>query len=161
MPDGADVVGGPIQPGEGGEATAGEAVLLPDDVAPTAHPRHLSGAVMLSFGPVLPGREALAIETFTEVSRFFGEVLADEVIESFKPYFFEGGVVGDIVGFFLVEGQRDRLDELRRREDFQRLVLRAGAATASVRVSALVAGTEAGRMVNLYRTVRQELGLLG
>ena len=47
------------------------------------------------------------------------------------------------------------------RDAQERLLLRAGAATANVRLHALVAGTEAGRMVNLYRAVREELGLLG
>ena len=42
-----------------------------------------------------------------------------------------------------------------------RQVLRAGAATANVRVQTLIAGSEAGRLVNLYRDVRKELGLLG
>jgi hypothetical protein len=40
------------------------------------------------------------------------------------------------------------------------LVLRAGAATANVRVHTLLAGSDAGRLVNLYREVRAGLGLL-
>ena len=122
------------------------------------HPVHTSGALMLSFGAVHPGREDLAVELFTETSRYLGKLLADEVIEGFKPYFFADGMQGDVVGFFVIEGQRERLDALRRREEFQRLLLRVGAATANVRVESLVAGTEAGRLVNLYKEVRSELG---
>lgn len=158
-----EVTGGPIRPGEGGEATtsgAGTDHAVETDLVAGEVAQHTTGAVMLSFGAVHPGRERLAVEMFTEVSRFLGEVLADGVIESFKPFFYDGGTVGDTTGFFLLEGQREALDGLRRRRDFQRLVLRAGAATAYVRVHALVAGTEAGRMVNFYRSVREELGLL-
>ncbi|SRR6266508_155804 len=121
---------------------------------------HVSGALMLSFGAVHIGREALAVEAFTEVSRFLGNLLADDVITAFSPYFFADGQLGGISGFFLIEGHRERLDELRREPGFQRLILRTGAATASVGVHSLVAGTEAGRLVNLYRSVRAELGLL-
>ena len=115
---------------------------------------------MVAFGAVHPGREALAVETFREVSRYFGKLLANEVITSFQPFFYADGSQGETVGFFILEGQRARLDDLRREEDFGRLVLRAGAATRNVRVHTLVAGSEAGRLVNVYREVREGLGLL-
>ena len=115
---------------------------------------------MVSFGAVHPGRERLAVDTFTELSRFFGERLSDGDLTSFQPFFYGGGAVGGTVGFFLLEGHRDRLDAMRDDERFGRLLLRAGAATANVRVDPLVAGPEAGRLVNLYREVRDELGLL-
>ena len=165
MAEADDVTGGPIRPGEGGEGTTldpgTERAVEEGRAGGDLDTSHRTGAVMLSFGSVHPGRERLAVETFTEVSRFLGEVLADGVIESFTPYFYEGGSIGDTIGFFLLEGQQEALDALRRRDDFQRLVARAGAATANVRVAGLIAGSAAGRMVNLYRSVREELGLLG
>lgn len=121
---------------------------------------HVGGALMVSFGAVHPGRERLAIETFTELSRFFGQRLSDGDLTSFQPFFYGSGAVGGTVGFFLLEGHRERLDDLRADDDFGRLLLRAGAATANVRVESLLAGPEAGRLVNLYREVRGELGLL-
>ncbi|HEV2369776.1 MAG TPA: hypothetical protein VGR90_07860 [Acidimicrobiales bacterium] len=127
------------------------------DVAP---PAHVDGALMISFGAVLPGREALAVELFTELSRYLGKLLADEVIGAFKPYFFADGQMGDVIGFFLVDGRRDRLDELRRDESFVRMMLRAGAAVEHVRAQTLAAGSQAGRLVNLYEDVRHELGLI-
>jgi hypothetical protein len=65
-----------------------------------------------------------------------------------------------VSGFFLLEGERDKLDALRRSEEFVAHLLRAGAATQNVRSHMLIAGSEAGRLVNLYREVRRELGLL-
>ena len=122
---------------------------------------HVDGALMISFGAVHVGREALAVDQFTELSRYLGRLLAEGAISGFRPYFFADGRAGDVVGFFLLEGRRQRLDDLRREADFVRQVLRAGAATANVRVQTLIAGSEAGRLVNLYRDVRKELGLLG
>ena len=115
---------------------------------------------MVSFGAVHPGREQLALDTFTELSRFFGRQLSDGVISSFQPFFFADGAVRGTVGFFLLEGRRDALDALRRDDAFLRLQLRAAAATTDVRVDTLIAGSEAGRLANLYREVRDELGLL-
>ena len=121
---------------------------------------HVDGALQVSFGAVHPGRERLAVDTFTELSRFFGERLSDGDLTSFQPFFYAGGSVGGTIGFFLLEGHRERLDALRADERFVRLLLRAGAATANVRVDPLLAGPEAGRLVNLYREVRDELGFL-
>src|SRR5579884_1733390 len=115
---------------------------------------------MISFGAVHPGREKLAIEMFTELSRYLGQLLADEVITSFKPYFFADGLMGDVLGFFMIEGRRASLDDVRRHEEFLTIMLRAGAATANVRVHTMVAGSEAGRLVNLYAEVRRDLGLI-
>jgi hypothetical protein len=130
---------------------------IPDE---PPRPEHISGALMLSFGPVHLGRERLAVDTFTEISRFLGALLADEAITEFAPYFFADGQHGGMIGFFLVQGDRARLDEVRRDPAFQRLLLRTGAATSNVGVHTLVAGTEAGRLVNDFRDIRRELGLL-
>lgn len=124
------------------------------------HHAHVDGALMVSFGAVHPGRERLAVDTFTELSRFFGERLSDGDLTSFQPFFYGGGAVGGTIGFFLLEGHRDRLGAITDDEGFARLLLKAGAASANVRVDPLVAGPEAGRLVNLYREVRDELGLL-
>jgi hypothetical protein len=130
---------------------------IPDE---PVHPEHVSGALMLSFGAVHIGREALAVAMFTEVSRHLGALLADDAITGFSPFFFADGQLNGISGFFLVEGHREALDAVRRDPAFQKLILRTSAATANVGVHTLVAGTEAGRLVNLYRSVRGELGLL-
>jgi hypothetical protein len=122
--------------------------------------QHVSGALMVSFGAVHPGREQLAVDLFTELSRYFGVKLSSGGLTSFQPFFFAEGALGDVIGFFLLEGQRAKLDDLRRDESFVRLMLKAGAATANVRVHTLTAGSEAGRLANLYREVRQDLGLI-
>lgn len=135
---------------------------MSEDLEPTTvEPHtHIDGAVMISFGAVRTGREALAVDTFVELSRYLGQLLSDGVIAEFQPFFFADGQLGDVSGFFIVKGRRAELDALRRDEGFQREILRAGAATENVRVHTLVAGSDAGRLVNLYREVRDELGLI-
>jgi hypothetical protein len=133
-----------------------------EDLEPTTVERHtqIDGAVMISFGAVPTGREALAVDSFVELSRSLGQLLTDGVITAFQPFFFADGQLGDVSGFFIVEGQRVKLDDLRRDEAFVRMILRASAATENLRVHTLIAGSDAGRLVNLYREVRTELGLI-
>jgi hypothetical protein len=121
---------------------------------------HVDGALLVSWGAVHPGREQLALDTFTALSKFFGAQLSEGAITSFQPFFYADGAVRGSTGFFLVEGRRDALDDLRRTAAFARLQLTASAAASDVRVDTLVAGPEAGRLANLYREVRDELGLL-
>lgn len=121
---------------------------------------HVDGALLVSWGAVHPGREQLALDTFTSLSKFFGEQLSEGAITSFQPFFYADGAVRGSTGFFLIEGRRTSLDELRRSPTFVRLQLQAGAAASDVRVDTLIAGPEAGRLANLYREVRSELGLL-
>ena len=77
---------------------------------------------MVAFGAVHPGREALAVDTFTEVSRFFGRLLASEVITRCQPFFYADGQQAGTgtSGFFILEGNRARLDQLRRDPEFLR-----------------------------------------
>jgi hypothetical protein len=120
---------------------------------------HVDGALLVSLGAPLIGREHLADAVFTELSRFLGQQLSDGDLTSFQPFFFADGPVGGIVGFFLLEGRREVLDGLQREEAFVRLLLKVRAAYADVRVDTLLAGPDAGRMVNLAREVHGELGL--
>ena len=150
---------------EGPEAAGAQEVVhgvVPGegDVVPVESDAPVDAALMLSFGAVLPGRERLAVDLFVEVGRYLGRLMDTGVVSSFRPYFFADGLMGDVSGFFLLEGDREQLDALRRDEAFVTLLLRAGAATANVRVHTLLAGSDAGRLVNLYREVRADLGLL-
>ncbi len=131
-----------------------------DHVETVDHAEGVDAAIVISFGAVLLGREALAVETFTEVVRYLGGLMADDVITNFRPYFYADGSHGDVIGFFIVEGDRESLDGLRREETFVRKMIRIGAAVANVRVHTLSAGSGAGRVVNIYREVRSELGLI-
>src|SRR5207245_5976451 len=86
---------------------------------------HVDGALLISFGAVHVGREALAVDQFTELSRYLGRVLAEGAISGFRPYFFADGRSGDVVGFLLLEGRRDRLAPPRPQEGLPRHVAKA------------------------------------
>ena len=152
-----------VPKGEGGEGSLDDPdVPYPDDVPvdPEDPPEHIDGMLMIAFGRVQPGRETLAIDTFTELSRFLGKQVAEGVITAFKPCFYADGQEGGSIGFFLVEGHREDLDALRRQGEFVQLLLKLGAATTQVGVHTLIAGTQAGRLVHLYQQLHAEIGLL-
>jgi len=132
-----------------------------EDLEPVARPEHINAALMLSFGGVQPGREALAGDVYQEVYRFLGRVLAEGRIQRFKPYFFADGQLFDMIGFFLLEAHdRAELLALRQDEEFERLLAKAAAVTQTLRMSILNSGAAAGRVLNLHQTVREELGLV-
>ena len=114
---------------------------------------------MLSFGSSRQGREDLAAEIYVSASKYFGSLLAEGRIARFHPYFFADGQVAEMNGFFLLEGERESLDELRRDEEFRLFMMKAGMVVDHLRTHALLAGTEAGRQINLARRAREELGL--
>jgi len=48
-----------------------------DDVPTPGEREHVSGALMLSFGEIHPGRENAAVEAFREMARYFGALLTE------------------------------------------------------------------------------------
>ena len=114
---------------------------------------------MLAFGASRQGREDLAAETYVDASKYFGTLLADGRIARFHPYFFADGPLADMNGFFLLEGDRESLDALRRDEEFRLFMMKAGMVVDRLRTHSLLAGTEAGRQINLARRARREMGL--
>ena len=69
------------------------------------------------------GREAEAVELFGSFVGFLGKQQATGTIESFEPCFLSPHG-GDLDGFILVRGERDKLSRLRFSDEFEELVSR-------------------------------------
>jgi hypothetical protein len=82
-------------------------------------------ALFLGWGPAVRGRERQALTVFGEAVEFWTKLQQDGELESFETVFLEPHG-GDLLGFFLVRGEREALARLRVREDVVRLNLRAG-----------------------------------
>jgi hypothetical protein len=80
-------------------------------------------ALFIGFGFPVRGRERKAQSVFTEVVEYCSRLQQSGEIESFEPVLLEphGGELG---GFFLLRGDRDKLAHLRTNEDFERQILR-------------------------------------
>ncbi len=80
-------------------------------------------ALFIGFGLPVRGRERKAQSVFGEVVEYCSRLQQAGEIESFEPVLLEphGGELG---GFFLLRGDRDKLAHLRTNEDFERQILR-------------------------------------
>ena len=80
-------------------------------------------ALFIGWGEVVRGREAKAVDVFNETIQYYGQLQQDGRIESFEPYFLAPHG-GDLGGFIPLRGEREKLDEIVRSEEFERLQAR-------------------------------------
>jgi len=71
------------------------------------------------------GRERQAIQVFNEAFEYYARLQQDGEIESVEPVLFEPHG-GELNGFFLLRGDKDKLARVRNSEEFERLTARAG-----------------------------------
>ena len=81
--------------------------------------------LFIGFGNPVRGRERQAIRVFNEAVEYYTRLQQQGEIESFEPVFLEPHG-GDLIGFTLVRGDRDKLANIRTSEEFTRLTTRAG-----------------------------------
>ncbi len=79
--------------------------------------------LFIGFGAPVRGRERQAIKVFNEVFEYYSRLQQEGHIESFEPVLLEphGGELG---GFFLLRGERDKLARVRGSEEFERQTAR-------------------------------------
>jgi hypothetical protein len=80
--------------------------------------------LFIGFGAPVRGRERQAIKVFGEGFEYYSRLQKEGEIESFEPVLLEphGGELG---GFFLLRGDKDKLARIRASEEFERLTARA------------------------------------
>jgi hypothetical protein len=113
-------------------------------------------ALFLGWGPVVRGREQIALQVFQETLEYYGKLQQEGRIESFEPVLVapHGGELG---GFILLRGERGRLDEIRSSEEFERLVVRAATVVDDVGVINAFTGESLGQAMSRFQSVSQEL----
>jgi primosomal protein N'' len=80
--------------------------------------------IFVGFGAPVRGRERQAIQVFNEAFEYYARLQQDGEIESFEPVLFEPHG-GELNGFFLLRGDKDKLARLRNTEEFERMTTRA------------------------------------
>ena len=80
--------------------------------------------LFIGFGLPVRGRERQSIKIFNEVFEYYSRLQQEGEIESFEPVLLEahGGELG---GFFLLRGERDKLARVRSSDEFERSTVRA------------------------------------
>ena len=74
-------------------------------------------ALFIGYGPTIPGREQRALALFNEVLGYYTRLQERGEIENFEAVLLEphGGELG---GFLLLRGEAEKLDRVRRSEEF-------------------------------------------
>ena len=104
-----------------------------------------TGALMIGWGSVVPGREQKSLQVFNEAIQYYTRLVQQGTIESFEPVALEPHG-GDLEGFVLVRGDREKLNALRTSEEFLRLNNRAALVVNNLGVINAFIGEELQRL---------------
>lgn len=99
------------------------------------------GALFVGWGDLVHGREHKAAQVFGEAVQFFATLQRQGDIESMEVVGLEPHG-GDLRGFALLRGDEEKLGRLRHRDDFRRIIDRAGVVVENVGVVSGLIGDE-------------------
>jgi hypothetical protein len=116
-----------------------------------------TGALVIGWGPAVRGRELKALQVFNEAIQYYTRLQQQGTIESFEPVALEPHG-GDLNGFVLVRGDREKLNALRTSEEFIHLTNRAELIVNNLGVITAFIGEELQRQLTDFGTLVSELG---
>jgi hypothetical protein len=114
-------------------------------------------ALFIGWGEVVRGRERKAVEVFNESLQYYGQLEHGGKIEGFDAWFL-GPHGGDLAGFILLRGERERLDEIQRSAEFERLQTRAAMIVDRTGVVNAYTGEAVGRLMGQFQEAAGDLG---
>jgi hypothetical protein len=114
------------------------------------------GALFIGWGQVVRGREQKALQVFNESVQYWSRLQQEGTIDRFEPFLLEPHG-GDLAGFAILHGDREKLDRLRSDAEFMRQTTRAGLIVDNVGVVAAYTGEELNTLMGVYQ---QQLGEL-
>jgi hypothetical protein len=114
-------------------------------------------ALFIGWGAVVRGREKQALAVFQESMEYYGKLQQDGRIEGFDVVLLAPHG-GDLNGFVIVRGERQKLAEIRFSDEFERLVARASAIVDAPGVVPAYTGEALGKQIALYQEVADEFG---
>ncbi len=115
-----------------------------------------TGALVIGWGPAVRGREQKALQVFNEAIQYYTQLQQQGTIESFEPVALEPHG-GDLAGFLLVRGDREKLNTLRTSEEFLRLNNRAALVVDNLGVINAFIGEELQHLFADFGTQASEL----
>jgi hypothetical protein len=114
-------------------------------------------ALFIGWGDVVRGRERKAVDVFNESLQYYGRLQQDGTIESVEAWFLAPHG-GDLAGFILLRGDRERLDAVQRSAEFELLQTRAGMIVDRIGVVNAYTGEALGRLMGQFEQATGELG---
>lgn len=114
------------------------------------------GALYVSWGELVPGREALALQVLRDARLRLGEMQAQGHIERAEVVMLEPNG-GSVLGFVLMQGDRDALAALRISEEFVRVIAGVGLVHRNLAVAWAHTGAEQEQFLAISAQRRAEL----
>jgi hypothetical protein len=117
-----------------------------------------TGAIVIRWDRITPGREALALTAFGETLGYHEELAKEGRIIGHREYFAGGGQEG----FMLLEGLVPELHQIVQEDDFLRSAARGAAVVDNLRIDVFSGGSDqtVQELVTMGTEVQQQLGLL-
>jgi hypothetical protein len=118
-----------------------------------------AGAVKVSWGASIPGREAKGLEVFGAAVQRFEEMAKSGRIHGHREYM---ALTGRSGGFMLIEGQVEELQKIMSEPDTIALNAKAEAITQDFEITLYAGGTDQAvqDMMGTYMSSLQEIGYL-
>jgi hypothetical protein len=113
-------------------------------------------ALFLGWGEIVSGRERQAVDVFNESVQYYGQLQQDGKIERFDAWFLAPHG-GDLAGFILLHGERERLDEVERSPEFERLQTRASLIAERTGTIHAYTGEALGRLMGQFQEATGDL----
>jgi hypothetical protein len=110
-----------------------------------------NAAIFIGFGPPVRGRERQAVQVFNEALQYYTQAQQQGEIDSFEPVLIEPHG-GDLGGFILIRGDREKLNRFRSRPEFMRLTTRASTVVENTGVVNASIGEELNRLFSSYES---------
>lgn len=116
-----------------------------------------NGALFLGFGLAYPGYQQKALKLFSLELERYTELQKQGIIESFETVFldYHGG---DLAGFILLRGDREKLNKLRMSPDWESAMQRAGVVLSHFGCVEAFIGEEGKRRLTDYGKQLAEWG---
>ncbi len=116
-----------------------------------------NGGLFVGWGPIIPGREKSASQVLGSAHQYLARLHREGEIESFDTILLEPHG-GDLEGFVVVRGNRERLAKLRTEPEFLSVIVGVQLVHANVRVVGAYAGPEMLSLLKIWE--EQEARLL-
>jgi hypothetical protein len=115
-----------------------------------------NAAIFIGWGNVVRGREVKSLAVFNEGLQYWARLQQSGEIESFEPVALEPHG-GDLAGFVLIRGDRDKLNRLRYSDEWMRLNDRANTVVDNLGIVSAYVGEDLQRLFASYQPNTSDL----
>jgi hypothetical protein len=111
-----------------------------------------NAGIFIGWNGVIPGRETMAHELFQSATAFWTKRQRDGDIESFEPVLLtrHGEALN---GFFLIRGDRTKLETLKRTNDYLNMIVQADHFLAGLQIVDTYMGNTLDDMMKRWRDI--------